>query len=74
MKNFIDTVQSVILDIRYENNILELLIDETIESIEDLEVPEDYEEAPARDIYGNIIGRDPILYGPWNTLSNVRNI
>ena len=38
MKNFIDTVQNVILDIRYENAVLEM-IDETVKAdLEDLDL------------------------------------
>lgn len=87
MKNFIDTVQNVILDIKYENTIFELMIGETIKNelkyLNDMEPmsEEEYKkfimeevQDPSKDIYGNIIGADPILYGPWKTLSNVRKI
>jgi len=83
MKNFIDTVQNVILDIRYENAVLEM-IDETVKAdLEDLDLEpmseEEYqnflkEEEAHKDKYGNVIGAYPILYGPIKTLSNVRNI
>lgn len=77
MKKFIDNVQNVILDIRYENKVFERMNNEPADEYEEelLELMLDEEpEEPSRDIYGNIIGESPILYGPLKTSSNVKII
>jgi hypothetical protein len=63
MKNsFIDELQQCILDVRYENMMLEKFEEASLEDFEDDEHVE-FEEA-ALDKYGNVIGFGGYLKGP----------
>jgi hypothetical protein len=71
--NFIDELQRVIMDIKYEHEMMRKFEEVSLQDMEDMELipddemdyvdPDEVERwEVARDKYGNIIGADPILY------------